>query len=57
MMFVSSSIVALVAACTALAATPPGFEPATNNDLQVYFCDNLATDGAELQQDGMFSNQ
>jgi hypothetical protein len=54
MMFVSSSIAALVAAGTVLAATPPGFEPASNNDLQVYFCDNLATDGAELQQDGMY---
>lgn len=54
-MFVSSSIAALVAAGTVLAATPPGFQPATAKDLQVFFCDNVATDGAELRQDGKSS--
>lgn len=51
-MFVSSSIAALVAAGTVLAATPPGFEPSSREDLQVAFCDNLAVNGVEIQQDG-----
>lgn len=52
MMYFSSSLAVLITAGTVLGGTPPGFEPASNNDLQVYFCDNIATDGAELQQDG-----
>jgi len=56
MMLFSSSLTVLVAAGTVLGATPPGFEPATSNDLQVYFCDNIATDGAELPQDGKQQN-
>lgn len=51
-MFVASSIAALVAAGTVLAATPPGFEPASREDLQVTFCDNVAVNGNEVPQNG-----
>ncbi|KAI1262088.1 PEBP-like protein [Xylariaceae sp. FL1019] len=47
----SKSVVALVATVTgALAATPPGFEPASENSLPVTFGNVAALDGVEVEK-------
>lgn len=52
MFFAKSLLIASVAG-TALASTPAGFEPASDKDLQLAFCDNLAIDGVNIAQEGM----
>jgi phosphatidylethanolamine-binding protein len=54
-MFICSSLIAFVFVSKGLAATPPGFEPTSSQDLQVAFCDNLAVDGADIPQEGKSS--
>jgi hypothetical protein len=52
----SNTILPFALAGAAIAFTPPGFEPASKQNLTVAFGNTLAVNGKEIQKAGVCSN-
>jgi hypothetical protein len=52
----SNTVLAFALAGAAIAFTPPGFEPASKQNLTVAFGNTLAVNGKEMQKAGIYSN-